>query len=241
MDVTDADGRHRGWADRVADELALRVPRLAYANLAVRGRLVQQVAAEQVPAALALAPDLVSFAAGVNDCLRSGFDLSAATTAVERSVRSLRGGGSDVLLFAFGNPARRSALMGLIKGRIWAYDQALRAIAAHYGCYLVDFWDVAAFDEDPYWDADRLHLSPAGHALAARAALEALGVGSDAWRTPTPISRPGPLERFASHGQWVSVHLGPWVVRRIQGRSSGDEVQPKLPVPIAWPPGAPGR
>lgn len=235
MDVVGPDGRHRGWADRVADELALRVPQFAYANLAIRGRLVAQVTAEQVPVAVQMRPDLVSFAAGINDALRRGFDLGAACTAVERGVRTLREGGADVLLFAFGDPARRSSLMGLVRERIWSYDQALRAIASHYGCTLVDFWDVAAFDEDRYWDADRLHLSPAGHALAARAALEALGLGSDEWRTPQPLMRPSHPQRAIANAQWARAHLAPWIVRRVQGRSSGDAIEPKLPRLVRWP------
>ena len=42
---------YRGWADRFAERLAADRPDLRYANLAVRGRLVGQVVAEQVPRA----------------------------------------------------------------------------------------------------------------------------------------------------------------------------------------------
>ena len=70
-------GRHLGWADRVAAALATREGGLRYANLAVRGRLLDQVVAEQVPAALALRPDLLSFHAGPNDVLRPGRDVGA--------------------------------------------------------------------------------------------------------------------------------------------------------------------
>jgi len=235
MDDLGPDGRHRGWADRVADRLAERVPDFAYANLAIRGRLVAQVRREQVPAARRMHPDLVSFAAGVNDSLRRGFDLNAACTAVESGVRELRGGGADVLLFAFGDPARRSSIMGTVRERIHAYNRAIRAIATHHGCYLVDFWGVAAFDEDRYWDEDRLHLSPSGHALAASCALQALGIGDDAWRTPHPIE-PVPLaRRVGSHARWARSYLAPWIVRRIKGRSSGDAIEPKRPQPLAWP------
>ena len=59
-----------GWADRFAQTLAAEQPGLRYANLAVRGKLLGQVAAEQVPRAIAMAPDLVSLAAGGNDMLR---------------------------------------------------------------------------------------------------------------------------------------------------------------------------
>jgi lysophospholipase L1-like esterase len=243
MDEVGPDGRHRGWADRVAQVLDARaVARgeegIAYANLAVRGRLVRQVIAEQVPAAVALGPDLASIAVGVNDTLRPHFELDPLATALENGVRDLRAGGSDVLLFAFGDPARRSRAMAPVRERIRGYNSAVRAIAERYDCYLVSFWEVAAYDDDRLWDADRLHLSPAGHALAAQTALEALGVGDPAWRTPAvPASRPPISARASSHVRWTAGHLAPWILRRIRGASSGDAVQPKH---AAWVP-APGR
>src|ERR1700683_5293149 len=65
------DGGFRGWADRVAAVLAERVPGFRYANLAVRGKLLAEVIAEQLPSAIDMAPDLVSVAAGGNDVLRA--------------------------------------------------------------------------------------------------------------------------------------------------------------------------
>lgn len=60
------DGAFVGWADRFAVLLADQRPEGAfrYANLAVRGRLLDQIVEEQVPRAKELAPDLVSFCAG---------------------------------------------------------------------------------------------------------------------------------------------------------------------------------
>ncbi|HRN29726.1 MAG TPA: SGNH/GDSL hydrolase family protein, partial [Terrimesophilobacter sp.] len=57
-------GGHRGWADRVAEELAERTTDFAYANLAIRGRLLQQILDEQVEPALELRPDLITISAG---------------------------------------------------------------------------------------------------------------------------------------------------------------------------------
>ncbi|WP_433380824.1 GDSL-type esterase/lipase family protein [Streptosporangium sp. CA-115845] len=57
----------RGWADRLAERLALHDPGVQYANLAVRGRLAAQVHQEQLAPALALRPDLATVVAGVND------------------------------------------------------------------------------------------------------------------------------------------------------------------------------
>lgn len=50
----------RGRADRLAEQLAHHDTGLRYANLAVRGRLAEQVRTEQLAPALALRPDLVT-------------------------------------------------------------------------------------------------------------------------------------------------------------------------------------
>ena len=65
---------YRGWADRFAGHLAAQRPGLRYANLAIRGKLLHEVAEEQVPQAIAMAPDLVSIAAGGIDMLRPRVD-----------------------------------------------------------------------------------------------------------------------------------------------------------------------
>jgi lysophospholipase L1-like esterase len=70
------DGNFRGWADRVADVLTTQSPDFTYVNLAIRGKLVNQVAADQVPQAIPLITGietLVSFHAGANDVLRQRF------------------------------------------------------------------------------------------------------------------------------------------------------------------------
>jgi len=235
MDDTSADGRHIGWADRVAVELARVASErgdedFSYANLAVRGRLISEVVDQQVPVAVGMGADLASIAVGVNDTLRPRFDVNAAATALENGVRELRVAGSDVLLFAFGDPARRSLAMAPIRDRIRSYNSAVEAIAGHYRCYLVSFWEVAAYDDERLWDADRLHLSPAGHRLAAQTALEALGLGDTTWRTPAVPAPPRPVrQRAGENARWATGHLAPWVLRRLRGESSGDEIQPKHP------------
>ena len=54
------DGTPRGWADRVAERLAEDEPELRYANLAVRGKLLDQIVTDQVPVAERLRPDLIA-------------------------------------------------------------------------------------------------------------------------------------------------------------------------------------
>jgi len=78
-----------GWADRFAGMLAAPRPGLRYANLAVRGKLLGEVAEEQVPRAIAMAPDLVSLAAGGNDLLRPRGDPDALAEQFDEAVRTL--------------------------------------------------------------------------------------------------------------------------------------------------------
>ena len=239
MDVTSIDGRYVGWADRVAATLAKQSPGLQYANLAVRGKLIGEVVAEQVPVACDLQPDLVTLAAGVNDALRRSYDVHAAATQLENAARALRGTGADVVLFAFGDASRRSRVMGSVASRVMKANAATHAIADRYGCRVVDFWGCAVFDDDVFWDEDRLHLSPEGHELAARAVLESLGLADASWRTPQASLPPASLLRRAGgHAAWTVHHLGPWLGRRIRGRSSGDGLTPKRPTWGTPPPDA---
>jgi len=221
-----------GWADRLASKLAdtycTQTDPLRYANLAVRGRLLPQMLKEQVPRALELHPELVSFAGGINDAMRGSFDLNAKATDIERAVRELRAGGHDVLLFAFGNPARTSKVMGLLSDRFAGLRSATVAIAAAYDCYLVDFWDREVFDDPRIWDEDRLHLNPRGHELVSQAAMQALGWGGGHWLvTPGDIPQSSFPHRVIGHLTWTKNHGWPWVRRRFRGASSGDGISAK--------------
>lgn len=84
------DGAFVGWADRLAVLLADRRPEgdFGYTNLAVRGKLLDQIMEDQLPRALRLAPDLVSFSAGGNDILRPGTDPDEVAERFERAIAS---------------------------------------------------------------------------------------------------------------------------------------------------------
>ncbi len=89
------------------------------------------------------------------------------------------------------------------------------------------------------WSEDRIHLTPAGHARVAQAALVALGQAPDdaAWATRWPPSPRAGARPRAADAQWVRTHVVPWAQRRLRGTSSGDGRLPKapelLPVPLA--------
>ncbi|MCB0914241.1 MAG: SGNH/GDSL hydrolase family protein [Actinobacteria bacterium] len=232
MDDEGLGGTYVGWADR----LAMLVARsgapsgFGYANLAIRGKRAAEVLEEQVPVAAALRPDLVSYAAGVNDAMRPVFDLDHVVACEEAAVQQLREAGAQVLLFCFGDPGRRSAVVGRLSERIRAMNSHTRRIALDYDCFVADFWGERLFDDPRLWSPDRLHLSPLGHTRVAAGVAEALGWGDSDWREPLPTAPPTPwTARRRSDIDWLRHHFGPWVVRRIRQQSSGAGIEPKLP------------
>ncbi len=236
------DGTVRGWADLVAAGLAARRPGLRYANLAVRGRLLPQVVAEQVPRALALRPDLVSLVGGVNDMLRPDFDAPALQRVLDRGVAALRRQGIDVVLVVGVNPTVRSRLLARLMPRVEALNVAVGAVAQRHGCYAVDLFDARVFDDGRLWSPDRLHLSALGHERVAGAYLEALGVGDGSWRLPlAPQDAPRWRDSRADDVRWARSHLAPWVGRRIRGQSSGTGLQAKRPTLLPVLPVLPGQ
>jgi lysophospholipase L1-like esterase len=234
-DLDPGSGAFLGWADRVAGVLSAQRTGFRYANLAIRGKLLGQVVAEQVPRAVELAPDLVSLAAGGNDIL-SGADVDALAALFEPAVAKLQAAGCRVLIFTGFDP-RMFPLIRLLRGRIAAYDMHLRAIADEYGCDLVDLWSMRALKDTRAWSADRLHLSTDGHRQVALRTCEVLGLPvTEDWRLPPPAVRPsGPPDRnrwLAARRQdarWAREYAGPWVRRRLRGTSSGDGLPPKRP------------
>lgn len=225
------EGRNRGWADRVADELGRTEPQLRYANLAVRGRKLASIIAEQVPEAVRLQPDLVTFAGGINDALRPRWDAAAMADLLESGVAALAGTGADLVIVTFGRPSNRSKVLGRVEGRLAAYRESTFEIASRHGARVVDFWDQTVFDDPRFWSADRLHLNTLGHQRVAVAVLEALGQPlAESWREPLPPAEP--VSRATAIGRdvaWARDHLAPWIGRRVTGRSSGDGMAPKRP------------
>jgi lysophospholipase L1-like esterase len=191
-DAEGSEAPYRGWADRLAEVLAQRRPGFQYANLAIRGKLLGQVVAEQLPRALELAPDLVTLAAGGNDILR-GDDVDVLAAAFAPAVAKLQAAGCRVVIFTGFDP-RMFPVIRLLRGRIAAYNMHLRGIADAYGCDLVDLWSMRTLADARAWSPDRLHLTADGHRRVALRTCEVLGlpVPGD-WRVPlSPASAPGP-------------------------------------------------
>jgi len=219
-----ADGRVRGWADLVAVGLAYasREP-VSYANLAIRGRLLAPIITEQLDAALALKPTLISINGGGNDILRPRVAISSIAGKLVAATERATAQGAHVVLASGANPSGHMPLGGLVQSRGEQLAQGIRDQLPMENVTFVDNWADAELGDIRYWSRDKIHLNSRGHARVASNVLEALGL---------PIPQPGhdpQLEepRMRSAAYWRQYVL-PWIGRRLTGRSSGDNREPKI-------------
>jgi lysophospholipase L1-like esterase len=224
------DGGYRGWADLVAARLAQDAPGFGYANLAVRGKLVGQIHAEQLAPARAMRADLAFFAGGMNDVMRPGCDLDAVTGHVRAIADGLAETAGRLVLFRVINPSRRMRGSARIMPRVHRLIAAVDELAVKHGAIVVDLFSSGVFDAPALWAEDRIHLNAEGHRRVAEAVLVALGhARSFDWQEPV-VAEVVPFGvRVRSDLRWARRHLAPWVGRRLRGRSSGDGREPKRP------------
>lgn len=227
-------GGHRGWADRVAEVLNAKTEDFAYANLAIRGRMLQQIMSEQVDSALALRPDLVTFSAGGNDLIRPGADPDDIASRLETAIDAFRAHGATVVLFN-GPDIGMTPILRRARGKVAIYNENLRAIAQRHDAVIADMWALRELQDPRMWAPDRLHFSPIGHNTIARMVLDSLGVDNelepyDPEPLPTTTWRRARVEDIG----WAREYLVPWVVRRIRHQSSGDGISPKRPEPTKF-------
>jgi lysophospholipase L1-like esterase len=229
MDPLPDGSGFRGWADRLAEALAVLDPELRYANLAVRGKLARQVRTEQLDAALALKPDLVSLLCGLNDMLRKNADVDAVAAEIDGTVAALRDAGADVLLFTLPDPVPINPLAKAAAPRVIALNAVMREIAQRHGAFLVELDAHAVASDRRVWNEDRLHANSEGHRRIALAAAQALGLPDTDTSWTDVFTDPLGRRSRASHAVWFGRYFTPWLIRRLRGRSSGDGRVAKRP------------
>lgn len=182
--------------------LAKRLGEQLHVELTVLGRSgarTQDVAATQVPGAVALEPDLVLIEIGANDATHAT-PIKKVRVQATRAVRDLQRAGIDVVIAgppgmgtsrAFPQPLR--ALSGWNGRRV---ERAIKSVAAAEG---VEYLELAshtapAFRGDPerYYSSDGFHPGAAGYALWADVmypgVLEAARKAATLSPAPTPAS-----------------------------------------------------
>ncbi|MFD5030943.1 SGNH/GDSL hydrolase family protein [Streptomyces sp. NPDC058405] len=232
------DGSYRGWADLLAARLAARTPGFRYANLAVRGKLIGQIVEEQVDVAAAMAPDVVTLVGGLNDTLRPKCDMGRVRGLLEEAVERLAPSCGKLVLMR--SPGRSGPVMERFRPRMEELFTFVDDLAQRHDALVVDLYGATVLGDQRLWDVDRLHLTEEGHHRVAEAVWQALGLeAEDDWRAELPQAAPVRwVMRRTSDIRFARQHLGPWVMRRVTGRSSGDGRPAKRPelLPYRTPP-----
>jgi lysophospholipase L1-like esterase len=191
--VTDA-GRDRGVADSMGSGyamvaagwfLAMHPDRcVRFMNLGISGDRVKDLQARWQADCLGLRPTWVSILIGINDVWRR-YDSDEPT-----SVEAFRAGVRDLLTRTRAAVDAHVILMEpfLLHAKPgqerWREDldpkiAAIRDLAAETGALLIPldrlFADACRHQDPAFWAADGVHPTPAGHALIARAWLDAVG------------------------------------------------------------------
>lgn len=216
------DGTYRGWADVLASRLASRSPGFRYANLAVRGKLISQIVDEQVGAAAAMQADVVTLVGGLNDTLRPKCDMGMVRGRLEEAVERLAPSCKRLVLMR--SPGRNGPVFDRFRPRMEALFALIDDLAGRHDAAVVDLYSAPSLSDPRMWDADRLHLAAEGHRRVAEAVWQTLGLPPELdWQAPAPASLPPRwANRRADDVRFARRHLGPWIGRRLTGRSSGD-------------------
>lgn len=221
------DGSVRGWADLAAQGWARsRGESIEYANLAIRGKLVWPIVAQQLEPALALGPTHLSFNGGGNDMLRPRTSISHIADAFSQVLRRCDEEGVQLILLSGANPSAQLPLSRVIQRRGDLMSAAVvQRMAGRDDIALALNWPDRELSDPSFWSEDRLHMNARGHHRVAARVLDALGerVPDDWWSAPQ-ISESARL----AQRDYLREHLGPWVKRRLTGTSSGDGREPKF-------------
>jgi len=208
-------GGWRGWATLLAGTLAQ--PELH--NLATLGALAADVEHAQLPAAMALRPDVASVVVGINDTLRGDFDPERTGTSIGRTVAALRAAGAEVLTIRLPDPGQMFGLPGALARplarRMRAVNAAVDEVARRYGTVHLDAACDPATYERRYWSVDRLHPNERGHRLIACRFHALLAAAKFPVASPGPDPEPSspPPTRLAEAG-WMATKGTAWLVRR---------------------------
>lgn len=219
----------RGWADRVAEVLGQHNPHMRYANLAVRGRTMDEILTEQIQTAVMLEPDIVTVYAGMNDLMLVRNNIDAMMARYADALKTLQQAGAVVLTFTAADLGT-VPLFRRLRGRAAIYNELLRTVVDDLGVQLVDFWRFNEFRDPRLWAGDRVHLSPLGHERMAAKVLDTLTVPhSLTSRSAAVLTSSPPVHTWWQNLRWATAFAAPWVARRLRRVTPGAGIEPKLP------------
>ena len=223
---------HSGWTDRFATLLArdaeLDGRDFRYANLAIRGANIRAIMGKQLEKALLLKPDLVTVMAGQNDFFCKAEDLPALEKVFRDGIQKLLDAGCQVIVSNTINPIHLIVFRRLAK-LATTMTEMIERVARDLNVPIHDVHRIESLAEIRYWAEDMVHFSGPGHIMVANKAAEVLQLryrlseldDSEIWI---------PKRGLIGTSRWVVLHVIPFMVRRVRGVTSGDGLEPKLPM-----------
>lgn len=206
----------RGWAALLAAGLSPQPVR--FTNLAVSGAQTRDVLETQLPAGLALRPDLVSVVVGVNDTLRRTFDIRALAARLDEVYGACTGQGAALLTACLPDPGAMLGLPGALARplarRQRAVNTVVHALSERYGAVHLHACEGDWLRDRAMWSADRLHPGERGHrqfAVRCHALLAQAGLATGTPPSPEPNS---PAPTRAAGLWWLATAGTGWVARR---------------------------
>lgn len=224
-------GGWRGFGPLLLDSLG-QPGTVRYANVAFPGARMACVRHRQLAAALRLRPDVAVLVVGMNDTLRSDFDVARLAEDYEAVVSALRAVGATVLTVRFHDHSRvfwlPGSLRAALRGRIEQVNAVTDAVVARHRIGCLDLHQLPGGYGRAAWSVDRLHPSELGHRLLARGFGELLVEAGYMVPRPVGMALAGGREVSAAHHMvWLVLKGLPWLWRR------GRDLVPYA-VSIAW-------
>lgn len=171
-----SDGSLHGFADRLAQLLAVHSPDIRYANLARTSVRTAEVQQRQVDEALALGPDVVTAICGVNDIIRLRLRPREVAVALDGLFGDLRAGLPDAEIVTATLPDLTGVSVGTrpARGRVRTVNRLTRAAAARHGVRVLRLDELEITRAE--LAIDGIHPSARGHARIAVELASLLGV-----------------------------------------------------------------
>ncbi|MEV0176200.1 SGNH/GDSL hydrolase family protein [Streptomyces sp. NPDC050803] len=206
----------RGWAALLAAGLAEQP--VEFTNLAVSGAQTRDVLERQLPAALALRPDVASVVVGVNDTLRCTFDIRAVAARLDTVYAALTGQGAVLLTACLPDPGAMLGLPGALARplarRQRAVNAVVHALSERYEAVHLHASEGAWLTDRAMWSADRLHPGERGHRQLALRFHALLAEGGLATGFAPSAEPEFPAPTKSASLWWLATAGTGWVARR---------------------------
>lgn len=167
------------WADRLAHELRLTAPGLAYLNLGVSGLRAHEIRATQLDRALEFGPDLALVVGGGNDAFNPRYDGERTVAELDAMVGALQQTGATVLTLGMFDvsysPAVADWLRPGLRARMADLARRTEAMAKTRGTVHVHLSGHDLSTDPGIYSADGRHGNARSDAVAAAETIRRLG------------------------------------------------------------------